>query len=301
MAEIGVLLNDRYEILKELGHDEMSELYLVADRRTKQQWTIKEVRKSAFDADNEFVDGGLQPETELSDRPLMSRVVDVFEDDSSIYVVTDCTSDKTQGANKAIPYKALKRILDCFFGIILSVVLSPLLLIVALLVYLDDPGPVLFRQYRIGLGGQLFKIYKFRTMMQTAPAYQPSRELRSGVYYTRFGRFLRKYSLDELPQLINILKGDMSIIGPRPLIANEKRIHRLRMETGVYSIRPGITGLAQVNGKDALSTEEKLRFDISYVRDISLRMDIWVLLQTAPQMLRGNRKSDKKAQQSVEA
>ena len=158
--------------------------------------------------------------------------------------------------------------------------------VLLLLIYLDDPGPVFFLQDRVGRNGKIFRLYKLRTMKQTAPAYLSTEEMENpGDYVTKTGRILRKLSLDEIPQLFNVLKGDMSLIGPRPLIPQEKDIHALREEKGVYTLRPGITGLAQINGRDQVEMEEKVRLDAEYLRKFGFLTDVSILLRTIPKVI----------------
>ena len=181
----------------------------------------------------------------------------------------------------------MKRCFDFTVSLCAILVLSPLFALLALLIYLDSGGPVLFRQPRVGRGNELFNIYKFRTMKIDAPGAVAKEKLkRSGDYTTRVGRVLRSSSLDELPQLFNILRGEMSVVGPRPLIPQEKEIRRLREQYNVYSVRPGVTGLAQVNGRDALSNAQKALFDKEYVENFSLKNDIKILFKTVVVVLK---------------
>ena len=173
----------------------------------------------------------------------------------------------------------VKRLLDAAFAIMLLAVLSPLLLILTVLVRVTSPGAAIFKQERIGKDARVFRMYKFRSMKEN------SEHTGSGVYsgagdsrVTGVGRFLRATSLDELPQLINVLKGDMSIIGPRPLVPEEKEIHSLRKERNVYSVRPGITGWAQVNGRDCVKPLDKANLDAYYVEHFSFWLDVRVLI-----------------------
>lgn len=183
-------------------------------------------------------------------------------------------------------YCKAKRVMDAVLSFLgLSILLLPMMLIAAA-VYIDDPGEVIFSQYRVGMHGKRFKLYKFRTMKKSTPKYLATMEMTDpGRYITRVGRILRKTSLDEIPQLFNVLKGDMSLVGPRPLIADEFEIHAMRMRFGVYNIRPGVTGLAQINGRDQISVEEKLRWDVEYLRKFSLETDLKILLATVPKIL----------------
>lgn len=182
----------------------------------------------------------------------------------------------------------MKRIAD----VVLSAVGLALLLIpfglIAILIYIDNPGKIFFAQKRIGLNGETFYMYKFRTMRADTPAYLSTAQLKNpDQYLTRLGRVLRQCSIDELPQFVNVIRGDMSLIGPRPLIPQEEEIHRLRMQNHVYSIQPGITGLAQINGRDLTSPEDKVYWDVLYVRDCSFRLDMKILFSTIPQILTG--------------
>ena len=178
-------------------------------------------------------------------------------------------------------YSVIKRMLDIIFSFLLIILLSPLMLIISVVIALDSEGGVLFCQERVGVGGEKFVCYKFRTMYTFAPEACPKSRLGAAeCYITPFGGFLRRTSLDELPQLFNVLIGDMSLVGPRPLVEEEGEIHTLRRRCGVYGLRPGITGLAQVNGRDDLSDIEKVRLDARYARGISLRTDADIIIRT---------------------
>ena len=160
--------------------------------------------------------------------------------------------------------------------------------VIALLIYIDNPGKIIFAQERIGLNGEIFYMYKFRTMRSNTPAYLSTAQLKDpDRYLTRLGRILRQCSIDELPQFVNVIRGDMSLIGPRPLIPQEEDMHRLRMQNHVYSVRPGITGLAQINGRDLTSPEDKVYWDAVYVRECSFWLDMKILFSTIPQILTG--------------
>lgn len=178
-------------------------------------------------------------------------------------------------------YRFVKRLFDVIFAALSLVILAIPFAVISLAVALDSRGAVIFRQKRVGKDGREFFILKFRTMHDDTPAYIPTGDLeRPHAYITKTGSFLRVSSLDELPQLINILRGDMSLVGPRPLIINETAIHTMRSEQGVYSVRPGVTGWAQVNGRDNLSVEEKVKFDSYYVNNCSLLFDLSILFRT---------------------
>ncbi len=179
---------------------------------------------------------------------------------------------------KTVRYLPLKRALDLLFSILLLILLALPMTVIALAVGLSSRGGVLFRQTRIGRAGAPFTCLKFRTMVKHAPPNRPTAEFFDAAQYiTPVGRFLRKTSLDELPQLWNVLRGDMSLVGPRPLIGEEREMHRVRSEHGVYRVRPGMTGLAQIHGRDRLENGEKAAYDICYVKNLSLREDLRIV------------------------
>ena len=184
-------------------------------------------------------------------------------------------------------YCKVKRVLDFLVAALGLIVLLVPMLIISLIIYLDDPGRVIFTQYRVGRNGKRFKLYKFRSMKESTPKYLATAELQDPqVHVTRAGSVLRKLSLDELPQLLNVLKGDMSLVGPRPLISDEYEMHAMRMRFGVYTVRPGITGLAQINGRDLVDPVEKIHLDVQYLREFGFRSDWKILLATIPKVLR---------------
>ena len=153
--------------------------------------------------------------------------------------------------------------------------------LIAVIIRMTSSGGALFRQRRVGRGGSEFICYKFRTMYENAPKSCPKSALASAEgFVTPVGRFLRRTSLDELPQLFNVLAGDMSLVGPRPLIKEEGEIHTLRHRCGVYRLRPGITGLAQINGRDEVSDIEKARLDSKYAHTVSLSKDTSIIFKT---------------------
>lgn len=173
--------------------------------------------------------------------------------------------------------KVIKRCLDFLLSLIAIIVLSPVYLIVALLVKTKLGSPILFKQERPGKNEKIFKMYKFRTM--TDEKDSNGELLPDEVRLTSFGKFLRSTSLDELPELFNILKGDMSIVGPRPLLVrylplyNEEQKHR-------HDVLPGLTGWAQVNGRNAISWEKKFEYDVWYTQNISFILDVKILFMT---------------------
>ena len=182
----------------------------------------------------------------------------------------------------------IKRALDaCLSFVALALILVPGALI-ALWIKLDSRGPVFFRQKRVGLGKKHFMILKFRTMRIDAPKDVPTHLLNDPyAFITRSGRFLRKTSLDELPQLINILKGEMSFVGPRPALWNQFDLIERRDECGANTVRPGLTGLAQVSGRDELPIDVKAAYDGEYVRRLTFLMDVSCVLRTLRDAFRG--------------
>jgi undecaprenyl phosphate N,N'-diacetylbacillosamine 1-phosphate transferase len=179
--------------------------------------------------------------------------------------------------NDGIYKRYIKRLMDIALSLLAIIILSPVLLIVAILVRVKLGSPVIFKQKRPGFNEKIFTLYKFRTM--TDEKDENGELLSNDIRLTKLGRILRATSLDELPELFNILKGDMSIIGPRPLLIeylslyNEKQKHR-------HDVRPGLSGLAQVNGRNAISWDEKFDYDVEYVESISFLLDVKLIVQT---------------------
>ncbi len=191
--------------------------------------------------------------------------------------------------NKRRGYFFWKRLLDVLFSFLLLFFLAIPMFSIACVVLFTSRGGAIFRQKRVGRNAETFVCYKFRTMYSYAPSNRPTSEFSDAdLYVTPVGRFLRRTSLDELPQLFNVLKGDMSLIGPRPLIAEEETVHRLRMEKGVYDIRPGITGLAQISGRDLISDSEKAELDAKYVEGIGFASDFGILFKTLRRVAGGD-------------
>ena len=178
------------------------------------------------------------------------------------------------------------KLITKIFCLVLLFVFSPLFIIITLIIICDDGAPIFFKQKRIGLNNKPFFIFKFRTMKKNTPniATHLIKEVKN--HYTKTGPILRKFSLDELPQLINILKGDMSFIGPRPALFNQYDLIHLRNKRGVQHIMPGITGWAQVNGRDELDLQQKVDFDSYYLKNKSLALDLKILLFTLLKTLR---------------
>lgn len=185
-------------------------------------------------------------------------------------------------------YFYIKLILDRLFASIAVLILSPILLLLAALIKLDSKGPVFFKQKRIGINKKEFQIYKFRTMRVDAPNNTPTHLLQNPEQYiTKLGSFLRKSSLDELPQLINIFNGEMSIVGPRPALWNQYDLIAERDKYGANAIHPGLTGWAQVNGRDELDIDVKAKFDGEYVNKMSIFFDIKIIWKTVLSIFNG--------------
>lgn len=183
----------------------------------------------------------------------------------------------------------MKRFYDLAFSFILIILLTPVFLALNIVVKATSRGPVLFKQRRIGKDKTEFWIYKFRTMYLETPKNMPTHLLENPEkYITPVGRFLRKTSLDELPQLFNILKGEMSFVGPRPALYNQYDLISLREEQGVNGIRPGVTGWAQINGRDELEIPAKVEYDSYYVKNQSIRFDIKIVFITLYKALFGH-------------
>lgn len=171
--------------------------------------------------------------------------------------------------------KGLKRVLGFVLSLMGIIVLSPLFIILVVAIKLDSKGPVIFKQRRVGKNKKLFDIYKFRTMKVDTPKEMPTHMLENPDFFiTKVGKFMRKTSLDELPQLFNILKGDMAVIGPRPALWNQEDLIEERDKYGANDIRPGLTGWAQINGRDELEIDYKAQLDGYYVERESFIMDV---------------------------
>lgn len=178
-------------------------------------------------------------------------------------------------------YLVFKRFIDIVLSLCGIIILSPILLIIALAIKIDSKGPVLFKQKRVGKGKKYFPILKFRTMYADVPKDVPTHLLDDPESkITKVGRFLRKSSLDELPQIFNILKGEMSIIGPRPALWNQYDLIEERDKYGANDVRPGLTGLAQVMGRDELPIDIKAKYDGEYVENINFINDVKIFFKT---------------------
>jgi O-antigen biosynthesis protein WbqP len=177
-------------------------------------------------------------------------------------------------------YRYGKRLFDLLLALVALMLLAPVFLAVAVAIRLDTPGPLLFR---------LFQILKFRTMRVDTPSDVPTSQLDNPDHYiSKVGRFLRRTSLDELPQLINIVRGEMSFVGPRPVLAKEQELIYMRERFGANDVLPGLTGWAQINGRDELTNKEKARFDGEYVKNRSFLFDFYCIVRTFVQVVQGH-------------
>ncbi|MCS8587936.1 sugar transferase [Leuconostoc citreum] len=182
--------------------------------------------------------------------------------------------------------KVVKRLLDLLLAIPMLIILLIPLIIVGIIIKLTSEGPVLFIQERYGRNSKTFALYKFRSMTNKAPVKANSEFEDITSYVTPFGMFVRKTSIDELPQLWNIIKGDMSFIGPRPLAETDKKVLLLRKQNGADQVLPGISGLAQVNGRNNLSDEDKAAYDAKYVAHLSFKVDMLLTVETFVSVLK---------------
>jgi exopolysaccharide biosynthesis polyprenyl glycosylphosphotransferase len=201
------------------------------------------------------------------------------------------------GSAAVIP-AMIKRLLDCLFSSLLLLILAPLFLVVAVLIWLTSPGPVFFRQTRVGLNKRQFRIYKFRTMVANAEQLQeqllarnemsgPVFKIKKDPRVTPLGRFLRKTSIDELPQLLNVLQGEMSLVGPRAMSLRDYRLFDQDWQRRRFSVKPGITCLWQIHGRNSVPFEKWMELDMQYIDKWSLWLDLKILARTLPAVLRG--------------
>lgn len=186
-------------------------------------------------------------------------------------------------------YPFIKRGIDILLSVLGLIILSPVYLILIIAIKLDSKGPVLFKQKRVGIRKSHFNILKFRTMRTDTPKDTPTHLLQNPEQYiTKVGKFMRKTSLDELPQIVNILKGDMSIVGPRPALWNQYDLIAERDKYGANDIRPGLTGWAQINGRDELEIPVKAKLDGEYVKKMGFGMDVRCFFGTFASVLRAD-------------
>ena len=184
-------------------------------------------------------------------------------------------------------YRFVKRAFDIFSSLMALILLSPLMLIIAIAIKLDSRGPVIFKQKRVGKGGKSFNFYKFRSMRTDAPHDCATSVLeKPETYITKVGKFLRKTSLDEIPQLWCVLCGTMSVIGYRPLVLTEEKCNQMREKLGVYKMRPGISGYAQVHGRDDVYYKNKAILDAEYVKKATMWLDLKLIFQTVAVVLK---------------
>lgn len=205
-----------------------------------------------------------------------------MENNRAINNIDDLDSDKVN------MYNISKRIIDVVGALCGIIVFSPIFIITSILIKLESKGSIIFKQIRVGKDSKPFYIYKFRSMKTDAPNMATNDLKNPEVYITRVGKFIRKTSIDELPQLFNILKGDMSIVGPRPVIEKERDLLQLRRESYIDKIKPGVTGWAQINGRDNLDVEEKVKYDKEYLWNRSIKFDIYIIFKTVIKVLKGS-------------
>ena len=170
--------------------------------------------------------------------------------------------------------------LNRFIALVLLVLLSPIFIVVALLIYFEDGRPVLFKQKRVGVNYTFFNMYKFRSMKMNTPNVATHLLKDPAHYLLRIGVLMRKFSIDEFPNLINIIRGEMAFIGPRPALYNQDDLIALRVKEGIHMIKPGITGWAQINGRDEISLEEKVAYEAEYLKRKCLRFDTKICILT---------------------
>jgi O-antigen biosynthesis protein WbqP len=175
--------------------------------------------------------------------------------------------------------------LNRLFALILLLILSPLFLLVAISIFVEDGMPIFFKQKRVGINYTFFNIYKFRSMKKNTPNVATHLLENPGQYLLKIGGLLRKLSLDELPNLINIIKGEMVFVGPRPALYNQDDLMALRVAAGVHKLKPGITGWAQINGRDEISIEEKVGLEKEYLEKKSLLFDLEIVVRTFTSVL----------------
>ena len=180
----------------------------------------------------------------------------------------------------------MKRMFDFFLAVVAALILAAPVLLVVLMVRLTSPGPALYWSDRVGRHNKIFKMPKFRSMQMGTPAVATHLLADPKAYLTPIGSFLRKSSLDELPQLWSILAGDMSFVGPRPALFNQHDLVEMRTRLGVHELVPGLTGWAQINGRDELPTPDKVKLDVEYLQRQSLALDIRILWMTLVKVIR---------------
>lgn len=186
---------------------------------------------------------------------------------------------------ESLIYLFFKRVVDIIVSLCALIVLTPILIIISILIKTDSKGPVIFKQNRVGVNSKEFTIYKFRSMNVGAPEVASNSLKNYTNHVTAIGKFIRKTSLDELPQLINVMKGDMSLVGPRPVINSEVELLELRRKFGIDKALPGITGWAQVNGRDNMTLERKIYLENEYNQNRNFFFDIKILFMTLKKVI----------------
>ena len=209
-------------------------------------------------------------------------------DDDNEYIHTRSSIGKVSDRTKGSVYtRYIKRVLDFAISLLGLIILSPLFVFISVLIFIDDPGPVIFKQKRVGKNCKFFFCHKFRSMKMSTPHDVPTHQLKNPEkYITRVGRVLRRTSMDELPQIWDILRGKMSVIGPRPALWNQNDLVEERDKYCANDVMPGLTGLAQISGRDKLEIPEKARIDGEYCRKMGLRMDLKCFFETVVSVLR---------------
>ena len=187
---------------------------------------------------------------------------------------------------RSLIYIAVKRYTDFIISLIAIVILLPVMLVIAICIKSTSKGPVIFKQKRAGINSKEFYIYKFRTMKNNSPVLSTEEFVDSSSYVTKIGNVLRKTSLDEIPQFFNVIRGQLSLVGPRPIMLEEEELINLRKEKGIDCIKPGITGFAQINGRDNISVEEKVRYDKEYASHASIGLDFKILFMTVLKVIK---------------
>ena len=208
---------------------------------------------------------------------------EIFTDEKTSEVIT-----RHELTAKQRNYLVLKRIADfCIAFVSLIILAIPFLIIAVIQKIVDPKEPIFFVQERVGKGGKIIKITKFRSMKSIAPHDCPTKDFSGGEQYiTKWGRLLRNTSIDELPQLFQVASGEMSLIGPRPLIPQEENVHKMREEAGIYQLRPGITGWAQVNGRDHVDDSDKVKLDFEYLENLGFKLDLKIFFLTIKKVLK---------------
>ena len=229
------------------------------------------------------------PDTEIKNAVTIATSADeedIFEPKHPRVYYEEYIANFVPNKNRRIFFRFVKRSFDIVASLLALIILSPVMLICAIAVKCDSKGPAIFCQQRMGKGGKPFKFYKFRSMYVTAPKECATSLLEHPEkHITKVGRFLRKTSLDELPQLFCCLVGTMSIIGPRPLVLTEKKCNEMREKLNVFSMRPGISGYAQTSGRDNVHYKDKAVLDAEYVKNASIWLDLKLIFKTVSVVL----------------